>query len=186
MNTTEYVQKILEELTETSLRIDGQSCDKLVKQILSSKQIFVAGAGRSGLMVKAFAMRLMHAGLKAYVVGETIAPSIHAGDLLLIASGSGETGSLAAMAQKAKKMNCVVALISIFPKSTIGNLADYIVEIPAPTPKAIMKTSYTSIQPMGSLFEQSLLLILDGMVMAVMDKTGMDAEEMFKRHASLE
>ena len=68
-----------------------------------SSRIFVAGAGRSGLCMRAFGMRLMHLGKTVYVVGETTTPSIAATDLLILGSGSGRTASLLAMAEQAQR-----------------------------------------------------------------------------------
>ena len=133
----------------------------MADEILKAKHIFVAGAGRSGMMARCFAMRLMHMGMKAYMVGEVVTPSMQEGDLLIITSGSGTTGSLVKM-------------------------ADVVVQINAPTSKSEIDTGVTSIQPMGSLFEQSLLICLDFIIRILMDKTGITGEEMFKRHANLE
>ena len=108
------------------------------------------------------------------------------GDLLIITSGSGTTGSLVKMAEKAKVLNGRVGLITIYPESTIGKMADVVVQINAPTSKSKIDTGVTSIQPMGSLFEQSLLICLDFIIRILMDKTGITGEEMFKRHANLE
>ena len=66
------IPSILLELARTLHSIDEQQIDKLAVQILEAGAVFVAGAGRSGLMMRAFAMRLMHLGLRAYVVGETV------------------------------------------------------------------------------------------------------------------
>ncbi|MFP3040931.1 6-phospho-3-hexuloisomerase [Treponema primitia] len=186
MNNTEYAVAIAKELERTVLQIDAESGERLTDVILSSKRIFAAGAGRSGFMVKAFVMRLMHMGFESYMVGETITPNIGVGDILVIGSGSGETGSLVSMAQKAKKIGSTIALVSIFAESTIGKLADVIVKIPAPTPKINTDTGFKSIQPMGSLFEQSLLLTLDAVILRLMEKRGGDSDTMFSRHANLE
>ena len=61
------------------------------------------GAGRSGLVAKAFAMRLMHLGFTAYVVGETITPAMRPKDLLVIFSGSGRTKTIADIAETARE-----------------------------------------------------------------------------------
>src|SRR5690606_2731649 len=90
---------IITELTIAQEQIPQEEIIQLVNRIKVSRRIFVAGAGRSGLMMKAFAMRLMHLGLDVYVVGDTITRSIDQGDLLLIGSGSGETKTLIPMAQ---------------------------------------------------------------------------------------
>lgn len=83
------------------------------------------------------------------MVGETITPNFAQGDLLLIGSGSGKTGSLISIAEKAKKIGGNIALITILPESSIRQLANITIKIPAPTPKATGAESWTSIQPMG-------------------------------------
>jgi 6-phospho-3-hexuloisomerase len=93
---------------------------------------------------------------------------------------------LLAIAEKAKKLGASVDLVTIFPDSPIGRLADAVVRIPAPTPKAEGSGQFTSVQPMGSLFEQSLLIFLDIVVMKLMEKKGIDSNAMFERHANLE
>jgi 6-phospho-3-hexuloisomerase len=186
MNTTEYVREVLRELDRTLAAISPQEAERVVDLILGARRVFVAGAGRSGLAVKAFAMRLMHMGLDAYVVGETTTPGMGTDDLLVIGSGSGETGSLVPMAEKAKGLEGRIALVTIFPTSRIGKLADAVVRIPAPTPKADGDDGFTSVQPMGSLFEQSLLIFLDIVVMRLMGTKAIASAAMFERHANLE
>lgn len=174
------------ELDHTLGRIDGVQADSLIGTILSSQTIFVAGAGRSGFAMKAFGMRLMHMGVDAFVVGETVTPNITKDDMLVIGSGSGSTGSLVAMAQKAQSIGARVALITTQSDSPIGRLSDTVLTIPAPTPKIASDTGYSSIQPMGSLFEQCLFLVLDAVVFMLMSSSGRDSEQMFIRHANLE
>ncbi|HBF37280.1 MAG TPA: 6-phospho-3-hexuloisomerase [Firmicutes bacterium] len=186
MNTVAYSMAIIKELESTLSKISPKEAEKLADSILQSKKIFAVGAGRTGFMIKAFAMRLMHMGFEAYVVGETITPNIEKGDLLLIGSGSGETGSLVTMAHKVKKIEANLALVTIFPLSSIGQMADIVIKVPAPTPKVEVETGFKSIQPMGSLFEQSLLLLLDAVILQLMDKRGKDSNTMFTRHANLE
>lgn len=184
--TREYSSEITKELSRTLAQISTGDAEKLVNLIMWSKKIFLAGAGRSGLMAKAFAMRLMHMGFVSFVVGETVTPNLEKDDMLLIGSGSGETGSLVSMANKAKQIGAKVALVSIFPRSTIGQMADVVVTISAPTPKVETTTDFKSIQPMGSLFEQSLLVFLDTIILCLMEKQGKDSNSMFTKHANLE
>lgn len=185
MQTTGYLAEIIQELNRTVDCIADEETEKLVNAILESKKIFVAGAGRSGFMVKSFAMRMMHMGLDVYVVGETVTPNLEKGDMLIIGSGSGETKSLVSMAEKAKKIGGAIALVTIFPKSTIGQLADIAVKLPG-SPKDKSEGGYNTIQPMGSLFEQTLLLFLDAVILRFMEKKGLDSTTMFSKHANLE
>ncbi|WP_046175921.1 6-phospho-3-hexuloisomerase [Domibacillus indicus] len=180
---TKQLERILHEIQATAGLIRDEDAAQLVNRILEAKKIFVAGAGRSGFMAKSFAMRMMHVGLDPYVVGETITPNLQEEDLLIIGSGSGETKSLAAMAEKAKSIGASVAAVTIVPDSSIGRLADLVIELPAQT-KA--DTSNKSIQPMGSLFEQSLLLFYDSLILEIMEKRGMNSGNMYGRHANLE
>jgi 6-phospho-3-hexuloisomerase len=186
MNSAEISSLIVQELGRTLGAISPEDGEALVDAILASRKVFVAGAGRSGFMVRAFAMRLMHLGFDSFVVGETVTPNLEKGDLLVIGSGSGETGSLVSMAGKAKKLEAGLALVTIFSKSSIARLADLVVRIPAPTAKSEVETGFASMQPMGSLFEQSLLLFLDSVIVRLMERRGKDSRTMFMRHANLE
>ncbi len=186
-NAVDIGLKVLEELHGSLALIDKKQAEGFVDAVLSAKRIFVAGAGRSLLMIRGFAMRLMHMGFQTYVVGETVTPSIEPGDLLVIASGSGETGTLAVMAGKAKKVGAQLALITIYPESTIGELADVVVQIVAATTKGT-RESVKSIQPGANMFEQSVLLFCDAAVIRIIQRQGMTEENimLMKRHANLE
>ncbi|WP_025784000.1 6-phospho-3-hexuloisomerase [Sporosarcina sp. D27] len=184
MIVTAYTQEILDELKHTLSLMKDADAENLVDAILNAKKIFVAGGGRSGFMAKAFVMRMMHIGLEAYVVGETVTPNLEADDLFIVGSGSGETGSLVSMTAKAKNIGATIASITTNPTSTIGKLADLTIEIPAQA-KA-HSGSGKSIQPMGSLFEQSLLLFYDALILSVMEKSDSHSDIMYGRHANLE
>ena len=186
MNTTEYTREVVREIERTVAAIAPEEAERLVDLVLDARRVFVAGAGRSGFAVKAFAMRLMHLGFTAFVVGETSTPSATAEDVVVIGSGSGETTSLVAIAEKAKKIGARVALVTIAPDSRIARLADALVRIPAPTPKVERRGRTASIQPMGTLFEQTMLVLLDSVVLRLTERMGVDADAMFARHANLE
>ncbi|MDI4648002.1 6-phospho-3-hexuloisomerase [Cohnella hashimotonis] len=185
MEAIQYVAEIVKELQRSAEQIADAEAETLADLILQSNHVFVAGAGRSGLMGRAFAMRLMHTGANAYVVGETITPGIGEGDVLIIGTGSGETKSLIPMAQKAKSLGASVVAVTIAPESTIGSLADAVVRLPG-SPKDQASGSYTTIQPMASLFEQTMLIFYDAVILRMMEKQGQDTGRMYGRHANLE
>ncbi|MGM0804373.1 MAG: 6-phospho-3-hexuloisomerase [Bacillota bacterium] len=185
MKTTQYLAAVVEELSQTVRLISDEETENLVDRILESKKIFVAGAGRSGFMGKSFVMRMMHMGIDAYVVGETVTASFEKDDLLIIGSGSGETKTLVAIAEKAKSLGGTVAAITISPESTIGELADITVRLPGIT-KDQSEGDFKTIQPMGSLFEQTMLLIYDAIILRFMEKKGLDSNKMYGKHANLE
>jgi 6-phospho-3-hexuloisomerase len=177
---------ILDELCRTLATPDDERVDRLVAAIRDARRIFVAGAGRSGLMMRAFGMRLMHLGFDVSVVGETVTPAITGKDLLLIGSGSGATASMVSHAETAKRFGATLAVITIQTDSPVGRLADVVLIIPAPTPKLKQNAGNRSVQPLGSLFEQCLLITLDAMALALMEKNGQRPEDLFTRHANLE
>ncbi|MED4600409.1 6-phospho-3-hexuloisomerase [Paenibacillus validus] len=183
--STSYLAEIIKELNRTADFVADREVEDLVDRILQSKKVFVAGAGRSGLMVRAFAMRMMQMGIEAYVVGETVTPNLEKGDTLIIGSGSGETRTLIPVAEKAKSLGGSVAVITISPESTLGKLSDITVKMPG-SPKEQEGSAYQTIQPMGALFEQSLLLVCDAVILKMMEKQGLDSRTMFGRHANLE
>jgi len=185
MITTQYLDEVVQELSRTIHLISDKQAEELVNKILESNKIFVAGAGRSGFMGKSFVMRMMHMGIDAYIVGETVTANLEPGDLLIIGSGSGETKTLVAIAEKAKNIGGTVAAITISSDSTIGKLADLVVKLPG-APKDQSTGNYQTIQPMGSLFEQTMLLFYDALILRVMEKKGLDSNKMYGKHANLE
>lgn len=174
---------IVWELERSADSLSETDINSLIQKIHSHKRVFVYGTGRSGLMLKAFAMRLMQMGLTSYVVGETTTPSVEKGDLLVVASASGETGSVCMTAQSALKQGAGLAIITSAPESTLGKLQKPDVVIEAATK---FSTSEASVQPLGSLFEQMLLVIFDAISLQMSRETQGGNDEMARRHASLE
>lgn len=187
MTTVEIAAKAANELSDTLSRIDPKQTDALMDAIVGAKRIFLAGAGRSMLMLRAFAMRLMHVGFTAYLVGDTTTPALEAGDLLIVGSGSGETSGLVSMADKAKKYGGRLAVMTIFPDSALGKKADVMVRIPAYTDKLPEdENNRRCTLPGGSMFEQAMLLLADAMVIPLAGKSGIPTDRAFSRHANLE
>lgn len=179
-----HAAAILEELQGAVSQLDDEQAGVLAERIMQTRKVFLAGAGRSGLMIKAFAMRLMHLGIEAYVVGESITPNVTEHDLFIIGSGSGETRSLLSMGEKARSLQASVAAVTIFPESSIGRLADTVIKLVG-SPKDQLNEGFTR-QPMGSLFEQTLLVFFDSVILRLMEQKGYDSAAMYGRHANLE
>lgn len=181
------VEQILAEVVNCARQVSTDSLIRAGTLIESSPRIFVAGAGRSGLCMRALGMRLMHLGKTVYVVGETTTPSIGASDLLILGSGSGRTASLLAMAEKAQRVGAQVLLFTTDEESPLTVLSNFRVVIPAPSLKSAEgEHGPVSIQPMGTLFEQSMLILCDSLIVGLMQRTGVSASQMFERHANLE
>ena len=62
MDVKERIAGIAQELLTLSMKLEERDIRALIEEIQNADRIFLAGAGRSGLMIRAFAMRLMHIG----------------------------------------------------------------------------------------------------------------------------
>ncbi len=187
MTISDIRDVILTELRAVFQTINNDESDLLVKSILKADRVFVSGQGRSGFVMRSFAMRLMHLGLEAFVVGETITPSIGTGDLLIVGSGSGETlGSLLA-ARSAKGAGARVAAITSRRESSLAEVSDLVLIIPVKSAKVVGAPGISStIQPLGSLAEQSLFIYLDCIIVRLMKEMDCCSEGIFQRHANIE
>ncbi|WP_163527634.1 6-phospho-3-hexuloisomerase [Halobacillus ihumii] len=180
------IHTVAYEISQVLANISEDQAIQLSRSLMRAKRIFVAGEGRSGLMGKAFAMRLMHAGYHVYVTGETITPNIQDNDLLLAISGSGSTDSICQFAKKAKEQGAKVTAVTTDVNSNLADMSDEMLIIPAATKKRREEEPAT-IQPLGNQFDQSLHLLLDAIIIYTIEQSKKtDNEEMTKRHANLE
>lgn len=176
---------ILDELRDVLGQVDPHQVDELVEALQKAEKIFVYGQGRTGHVSRAFAVRLMHLGLRAHFVGETTVPRISRQDLCLVNSGSGKTRFVYHVASVAREAGARVATITAHPESPIAEMADIVVAVPAPTKGELNKLSATR-QPPGSLFEQATLLLLDATVLVLMDRLEITPRMLANRHANIE
>jgi len=196
--TRRAMLEIIEFLTKSLDVISDYDKDRLVETLVEAykrgSKIFVVGAGRSGLVAKSFALRLMHLGFSVYVMGETIIPRMKKGDVLVALSGSGRTRSVISVAEAAKSVGAIVVSITTFMDSPLAKLGDVVVLIPGRT-KLAKEDDYLVRQviglhepltPLGTLFEDLAMIFLDGVVVELMDKLGVTEEELKERHANVE
>jgi 6-phospho-3-hexuloisomerase len=78
-----YLETIVDEVNRGVSLIDTRDAADILNVLYRAERIFLAGSGRSGLAVRAFANRLTQLGKVAYMVGDVTTPSIQAGDVLL-------------------------------------------------------------------------------------------------------
>src|SRR5690349_15223517 len=175
---------VREEIAATAAKINEQQVADLAAHLSHPGRVFVAGAGRSGLVLRMAAMRLMHLGLNVHVAGDTTTPAIASGDLLLVASGSGTTSGVVKAAETAAKAGARIAAFTTNPDSPLAGLADAVVVIPA-AQKTDHGTSVSS-QYAGSLFEQVLFVATEAIFQSLWDNDAQPAEELWLRHANLE
>lgn len=181
------IEQTLAEITTCLHLVSSESLAQAGELTEGTHRIFVSGIGRSGLVMRALGTRLMHLGKTVYVVGETTTPSIQAGDLLILGSGSGQTSTLLVISQKAQQEGAKILLFTTNAASPLAKMADQLVVIPAPSLKDIEGGhDLKSVQPMGTLFEQSLLIVCDIIILRLMSRIGVSAARMRERHANLE
>ncbi len=178
--------------------ISEEEKNKMIETLVDAynrgARILVMGAGRSGLVGKAFAMRLLHLGFQVYVLGETIVPRIREGDVVIAISGSGRTRLIVTAAEAAKHVGAKIIALTTYPDSPLGKLADIVVRIPGRT-KIAKEEDYFARQilgiheplaPLGTLFEDTSLVFLDSVVVELMNKLGKTEEDLRNAHANIE
>jgi len=186
-----YYPFILGKIKEVTDKISPEDFDNFINFLIKSPRIYIIGAGRSGLVAKAFGMRLVHLKKKVFIVGETIAPAMRRGDALIAVSGSGKTTWVVETARASKSLGGKVAAITWDSNSELAGLADAVVLIESKIiPREI--TGYTTRElmglpqpPLGSLFEISTLIFFEVCVLELMNRLGIEEEEMKKIHANL-
>ncbi|WP_141433565.1 6-phospho-3-hexuloisomerase [Bacillus sp. 03113] len=182
MNKSEL---IIEEIQSVLRNIDESHLLQLASVLNQSKRIFVIGEGRSGLMAKSFAMRLMHLGATVYVIGETITPSMKKGDTLLAISGSGQTKSVVWVAEKASSIECKVIAISTAEESPLSKHALNVIIIPAAT-KFRKENETKTIQPLGSLFDQCAHILFDTVCLYYSEMNEISNQQALQLHSNME
>lgn len=177
----DILQDIMKEITGVVDKVKKERLDEFLTYIYKEKRIFVDGEGRSGLMAKGFAMRLMHLGYQVYVIGETITPAIQKDDVFIIVSGSGESANAVSDTKKAAKAGCKVLAVTSKEGSAIASLADVILIVPG-TVKSEHGEARASIQLLSSLFDQSLHITLDAICLMISRRDQFSNEEATKKH----
>jgi 6-phospho 3-hexuloisomerase len=174
-----YIQKKIKDILE---KVEIEDIETVKKLFISSNRIFVYGAGRSGLVAKAFAIRLVHLGFPTFVIGETITAPVQPGDLVFIISGSGETIPAVMTAEIAHNIGASVVSVTAKKNSGIAKFADITLYISAWCNDAKRK----KYAPLGTLFESSVWILLDGIVADLLESKNETEETMRKRHAILQ
>lgn len=176
--------------------ISDEDVENFIEKLLKAERIYVMGAGRSGLVAKAFAMRLMHLGMQAFVVGETITPALNEGDIIVVFSGSGRTRTVADIAETAKDIGAKICLITSNADSRIGRISDCIVIIEHQRDSVgndemefeirQMMGDHKSFAPLGTLFETTSMIFADAVISMLMEITKTDEDALKNRHTNIE
>jgi 6-phospho-3-hexuloisomerase len=179
----DYKKRVLLEIGEKLQSYDSAQAEIFVKAIINADKIILTGAGRMGYMIKAFTMRLSHIGFNTWALGDSTVPQVSAGDLVIIASGSGETATMIEIAKKVLTSEATLLVLTTERESTIGSMANVIIDIPG---TSSLDGEGESQQPMKTLVEQSTLLYYDTIAMMLMDITLKKNKDLHNNHNTLE
>jgi 6-phospho-3-hexuloisomerase len=191
-------EEIIAGIRSSIKALNVKKVELLIQLLLKAKdqKIFIIGIGRSGFVGRAFALRLMNLSFNVYFLGETITPAAGVGDLLIAISGTGATKMVLTAGMAAKDIGATVIAITSFPKSNLGQLADYTVIVKGRTKKGLPKEEdYLARQiigerepllPLGSIFETKCMVFLDGLIVELMQRLGQTEEDLRRRHATIE
>lgn len=157
--------------------VDWNGFAELSNLIVSANRVFVTGAGRSGLVARMFAMRLMHAGFISYVPGDTTTPAAKRGDLLVAVSCTGTTGYTDYLTKRARELGATTAVLTSEPGSELTEDADLVVHIPPVEGDIVLR---------ASVFEHAASLCLDSVFNVLFENMKLDASAFQSRHANLE
>lgn len=181
----EHVNTVLTELSNTIASVDSGSVEKLNSMLAEAKSIFCHGAGRSGLNAKAFAMRLMHLGMHACIVGDVLVPPIAPGDVLVVVTASGSSPAMGYVVKKAKECGARIAVLTTNASAPVCKFAECVICFNAPT-KAEEGADRSSVMPMGTLFEEACYVLLDMVILELMERLNISNSDMVRHHANLE
>lgn len=186
MKYQEDMKAVLAELERTLESIDGDSLERLVKEILEADQVFFVGVGRVMLALQCMCKRMAHLGIRTHCVGDINEPAITGNDLLIVGSGSGASLFPLGIAKKARTAaDCKIVHIGSNPNSEMKDICDFMVRIPVRT-KFYLADEIDSCQPMTSLFEQSVLLLGDILAKMIIEQKSLDMKSLWQYHANLE
>jgi len=177
-------KQILAEIDRVLAAVDPQQVDALLAAITGAHRVIVYGLGREGLVMRSFAMRLMHLGLPVAVVGDMTAPPIGPGDLFLVSCGPGYLSTVEALVGVAQAAGGRVAMLTAQPGAKLPRRADQLLVLPAQT--MVEQEGITSVQPMGSVYEQAMWVLFDALVPMLQVRLGQSVDEMRARHTNME
>jgi len=177
--------QVLGEIAETFERLNPEEIEGVTAVLAEATRVFIIGVGREGLVAKAFAMRLMHAGLEVHWAWDDTTPNMNAGDVMVMVNGSGAIGHLDYVFGQVKSTGATTIVVTGVPDADTPLAADFVLHVPATVFHGHGEL-VPSVQPMGSLFEQACLIAYDLMVVDIALRRSSDPEAMAARHRNFE
>ena len=195
-------QSIINELRKSFMSVNEQELDVLCNYILAAPKIFVYSRGRVFLALKALSIRLNQLGITARAVGDITIPFISKDDLLIVGSPLGFPSSVDRYIKIAKNCGAKVIAVTSNPKGPLWVDCDGLVtinaraytshpevfdkaELSAGEKNAVELLNIPSEQPMGTSFEQLIVLTMDYLILKLQRKLNQNENQLRARHANL-
>ncbi len=159
-------------------QLDPSQVTRAVEILARARAIFVYGAGRSGIIGRAFAMRLVQTGLTAWVIGESVTPIVRAGDAVFILSARGESYSSIQTANIVRREGATLIVLTARRTSKLAHAATLMLSL-----EFDEDSHRSSLAPLGTLFEAASLRLTDALIAELMQVRGETEESMRRRHA---
>ncbi len=179
MTTSEESYRYILKEVEKILSSDHKEMvGEVIKCIMNAEKIFVYGVGRSGLVVKGFAIRLVQLGLQVYFIGDIATPIVDDKSLVLLVSATGETMSAIQTANICRRVGADVVVITSKPHSKLAHAGNVVFTLSTDTTDDSRRLA-----PLGTLFEDASMILLDGIIAELMAKMEQDDKSMRSRHS---
>jgi 6-phospho-3-hexuloisomerase len=188
-------QEIISAISGSIASVNNNKVIEFLTLLNNANCVFFRGKGRSLLVAKALAMRLMHLNYKVEIIGAITTPPVKEGDLLIIVSGSGSIKSNGRILDTAKKLGAKTVAFTANNDSYIAINSDLAVIISANDISSNDGFNYESRQlegisynltPLGTLFELSAMILFDTIIAYIIGLKKETEENIRARHANIE
>ena len=178
------LKQAIAELGVVAQAVDAAQIETACQAIAGAGGVMLYGCGREGVMLRAFAMRLHHLGLRVCLQGDMTAFPVGVGDLFLCAAGPGDLPTVDALVGVARAAGARVLMVTAEPLRAGPARADHLLVIPAQT--MANDVAGASVLPMGSIFEGALFVVCEVMVLRLAEMLEQDMAMMRARHTNME
>ncbi|MDR2873809.1 MAG: SIS domain-containing protein [Methanobrevibacter sp.] len=193
----DIIHTILEEINNSIFKVDKNQIIDFIKLLDNSDRLYLRGKGRSALVSKQFAMRLLHLDYSVFIVGSVTAPPVKEGDLVIFISGSGSLISNSVILDKCNELNATTCCFTSNPDSYLGSNCDLTITVFAGDKMSDKGFDYSKRQiegkscsnnnlPLGTLFELTVSVLFDAIIAKLMILKNETEKNMKKRHFNLE
>ena len=171
---------IKQTITQANFKEVEGAVNKIIETRENGGKIFILGSGRSGLVSKAFAIRLSQFPERTYFRGfftSDISRKVEDNDLVIIVSGSGRTASAVHAAKKAKEIGASVLAITSKQESELIKFVDMSILLCGGA-RDECGGEQSSLSPLGTLFECTVMIFFDCIIAEIMKELNVSEDEL--------